>query len=127
MMASGNTTFINTSNLKRLKGRIRKKRVKVRNMFNRWLCVCVCVCVCVSCYSHVQLFATLWTAAHQAPLSMRVSRHEYWNGLPCLAPEDLPDPGIEPMSPALTVKFFSTEPPGKPPYVNDPTKIISLE
>ena len=47
MMASGNTTFINTSNLKRLKGRIRKKRVKVRNMFNRWLCVCVCVRVCV--------------------------------------------------------------------------------
>ena len=45
MMSKGNTSFRNTFNHKRLKGTIRKKRVKVRNMFNRWLCVCVCVCV----------------------------------------------------------------------------------
>ena len=47
MMSKGNTSFRNTFNHKRLKGTIRKKRVKVRNMFNRWLCVCVCVSVCV--------------------------------------------------------------------------------
>ena len=47
MMSKSNTSFRNTFNHKRLKGTIRKKRVKVRNMFNRWLCVCVCVCVCV--------------------------------------------------------------------------------
>ena len=47
MVSKGNTTFRNTFNQKGLKRTIRKKRVKVRNMFNRWLCVCVCVCVCV--------------------------------------------------------------------------------
>ena len=49
--------------------------------------------------SHVQLFVTLWTAVHQAPLSMGFSRQEYWSGLPCPSPGDLPDPGIEPESP----------------------------
>ena len=47
------------------------------------------------CFSHVQLFATLWTVAHQVPLSMRFSRQEFWSGLPCLPPGDLPDPGTE--------------------------------
>ena len=42
-----------------------------------------------------------WTVAYQAPLSMGFSRQEYWSGLPCLSPRDLPDPGIEPTSPAL--------------------------
>ena len=64
--------------------------------------------------SHVQLFVAPWSAAHQAPLSMGFSRQEYWSGLPFLAPGDLPDPGIEPMSPALAGGFFTTEPPGKP-------------
>ena len=62
-------------------------------------------------FSHVRLFATLWTVAHQAPLSMRFSRQEYWNGLPCPFPGDLPDPGIKPtsrMSPALAGRFFTT-------------------
>ena len=48
--------------------------------------------------SQVQLFATLWTIACQAPLSMGFSRKEYWNGLPCPPPGDLPDPGIKPAS-----------------------------
>ena len=48
--------------------------------------------------SHVQLFATPWTAARQAPLSMGFSRQEYWSGLPFPSPGDLPDPGIEPES-----------------------------
>ena len=46
----------------------------------------------------VQLCATLWTVACQAPLSMGFSRQEYWSGLPCAPPRDLPDPGIEPES-----------------------------
>ena len=64
--------------------------------------------------SHVQLFATPWTVAHQAPLSMEFSRQEYWSGLPFPSPRDLPNPGIEPMSPALAGGFFTTMPPGKP-------------
>ena len=51
--------------------------------------------------SCVQLFATLWTVAHQAPLYMGFSRQEYWSGLPFPYPGDLPDPGMEPGSPAL--------------------------
>ena len=52
------------------------------------MCVCVCVCVCIyiymlSCFSHVRLFTTLWTVAHQVPLSMGFSRQEYWSRLPC--------------------------------------------
>ena len=57
---------------------------------------------------------TLWTVAHQVPLSMKFSRQEYWSGLPIPSPGDLPDTGIEPWSPAWAGKFLSTEPPGKP-------------
>ena len=53
--------------------------------------------------SRVRLYVTPWTAAHQAPLSMGFSRQEDWSGLPCPPPGDLPDPGIEPRSPALQV------------------------
>ena len=66
--------------------------------------------------SCVWLFETPWTIARQAPLSMGFSRQEYWSGLPCPPPGDLPDPGIEPMSvasPALAGGFFTTAPPGK--------------
>ena len=49
--------------------------------------------------SRVQLFATLWTVAHQALLSLGFPRQEYWSGFPFPSPEDLPDPGIEPTSP----------------------------
>ena len=54
----------------------------------------------LSHFSRVQLFATPWTVAHQAPLSMGFSRQEYWSGLPCPPPEDRLNPGIEPVSPA---------------------------
>ena len=67
--------------------------------------------------SHVQLFVTLWTMAHQAPLFMGFSRQEYWSGLPFPSPGDLPNPGIElvcPVSPAFISRFFTTEPLGKP-------------
>ena len=52
----------------------------------------------LSHFSRVQLVATLWTVAHQAPLSMGFSREEYWSGLLCPSPGDLPDPGIKPSS-----------------------------
>ena len=57
---------------------------------------------------------TLWTGARQAPLSMGFPRQEYWSGLPFPSPGDLPDAGIELMSPALAGGFLRTEPPGKP-------------
>ena len=65
----------------------------------------------LSCFNRVQLFATLWNVVYQAPLSMGVSRQEYWSGLPFIPPGDLPDPGIEPpslVSPALAGGFFTT-------------------
>ena len=69
------------------------------------------MCV-LSHLSHIRLFATLQTVARQAPLTMGFSRQRYWSGLPCPPAGDLPDPGIEPMSPALAGGFFTTEPPG---------------
>ena len=56
--------------------------------------------------------ATPWTVVHQAPLSMGFPRPEYWSGLQLPSPGDLPDPGIKPVSPALTGGFFNSEPPG---------------
>ena len=55
----------------------------------------------VKSLSRVRLFATPWTVAYQALLSMGFSRQEYWSGLPFPSPGDLPDPGIEPRSPTL--------------------------
>ena len=63
--------------------------------------------------SCVRLFATLRTVAHQAPQSMGFSRQEYWSGLPFPSPGELPDPGIEPMSPALQADPLTSEPPGQ--------------
>ena len=59
-------------------------------------------------------FATPWAVAHQVSLSVGFSRQEYWSGLSFPSPEDLPDPGVEPMSPSVAGRFFSTELPGKP-------------
>ena len=62
-------------------------------------------------FSRAQLCETLWTVAHQAPLSLGFSRKEYWSGIPCLPPRNLPNPGTEPeslMSPALAGGFFTT-------------------
>ena len=70
--------------------------------------VCINVLILFSHSSHVQLFATLWTVAHQAPLSMGFSRQEYWSGLPFPSPGDLPHPVIEPVSPALAGRFFTS-------------------
>ena len=75
------------------------------------------VCIYVCMLSHVRLFAIPWTVTHHNPLSMRFCRQEYWSGLPFPPLGDLPDPGIESVSPvssALVGGFFTTEPPGKP-------------
>ena len=71
----------------------------------------------VKSLSRVRLFATPWTVAYQAPLSMAFSRQEHWSGLPFTPLGDLPDPGIKLVylaSPALAGGFFSTESLGKP-------------
>ena len=71
----------------------------------------------LSRFSHVQLFATLWTIALQAPPSMGFPRQEHWSGLPCPPPGDLPESGIEPtvlMTLALADGFLPLMPPGKP-------------
>ena len=57
---------------------------------------------------------TPWTEEPGRLQSMGFSRQEYWSGLPFPSPGDLPDPGAEPMTPALAGRFFITEPPGKP-------------
>ena len=68
----------------------------------------------VKSLSHVPLFATPWTIAYQAPLSMEFSRQAYWSGLPFPSPGDLPDPGIKPGSPTFQADALLSEPPGKP-------------
>ena len=81
------------------------------------------VCAVLSC---IWLFSTPRTVAHQVPLSLEFSRHEYWSGLPFSSPGDLPDPGIEPMSPAspaLASGFFTSVSPGKPLFSLDSTNI----
>ena len=73
-----------------------------RNLAQAWV---------LSHFGCVWLFAIPWTVARQAPLSMGFSRQEYGSGLPCPSPGDLPDPGIEPRSPALQADSLPSEPP----------------
>ena len=71
----------------------------------------------LNCFSHVRFFSTLWSIAHQTPLSVGFSRQEYWSGLPFPSLGDLPNPGIEPRSlipPAVAGRFLPLVPPGKP-------------
>ena len=83
-------------------------------LFPHLMYIFVCM---LSCFSHVQLFEMLWTVACQAALSMGFFWQEYWSGLTCPPPGDLPNPGIESMSlrsPELEGGFFTTSTPGKP-------------
>ena len=78
--------------------------------------VCVCMCMHAQPLKSCQIcFAMPWTVAHQAPLSMKFSRQEYWSGLPFSPSGDLPRPGIEPVVPVACIglagRFFTTEPP----------------
>ena len=71
---------------------------------------CGCVHACTQSLRCVQLFVTLWTVAYQSPLSMGFSRQEYWSGLPCPSPGDLPNPGVEPMSPVSLTLWADSSP-----------------
>ena len=71
----------------------------------------------VKLLSRVRLFSTPWTVAYQAPQSVEFSRQEYSSGLPFPSPGDLPNPGVEPGSPAFQADALPSEPPGKPIYI----------
>ena len=78
-------------------------------------CIHMCLCVYVHKHylhvlSHVRLFVTLWTVAHQASLSMEFSRQKYWSGKLFPFPGYLPNPGMEPRSPALQADSLPSEP-----------------
>ena len=80
-----------------------------------------------SCFSHAQLFATLCTVARQVPLSVGFSRQEYWSGLPCPPPGDLPDSGVDPTSPvapALLVDSLPVSHQGSPSSLLTPIQTI---
>ena len=78
---------------------------------HEWQACKLTIRACVlSCFSGVCPFATVWTVASQAPLSIGFSRQEYLSGLPCLPPGNLPDPVIKPASLALAGGLFTTEP-----------------
>ena len=76
--------------------------------------------------SHIQPFLTLWTVAYQEPLSVGFSKQEYWSGLPCPPPGDLPNSGMEPRSPALQADSLPFEPRGKPSKHKKTSKYKSL-
>ena len=80
--------------------------------------VCKCMYICI-CFSHSVLSdsVTLWTVAHQAHLSMRFFRWDYWSRLPFPPPGHLPDPGIKPVSPALQADSLPTEHQRRSEYV----------
>ena len=80
---------------------------------------CTGITFTVKSLSCIWLFETSWTVACQAPLSMGFSRQEYWRGLPFPSPRDLPNPQIEPVSPILADRFFTTESLGKPEITAD--------
>ena len=82
------------------------------------------VIVVVQSLSPVPFFATPWTVAHQAALSVGFPRQEYWSGLPFLSPRDLPNPGIEPRSPALQAGALPSQPLGKPQRSGEKNTLI---
>ena len=89
--------------------------VDLKKNFFKFIPLCpYCMACMLIRFSHVPLFATLWTVACQAPLSMAFSRQEHWSGFPCSPPEDLPYPWIEPpslTSPALAGRFVTISTP----------------
>ena len=87
--------------------------------------MCTMLLLLLSRISRVRLCAASQTAAYKAPPSLGFSRQEHWSGLPFPSPGDLPDPVIEPMSPALAGGFFTIEPPGKPK--NNPRQLCKTE
>ena len=94
--------------------------------YSEWLPCVILLYVCKLISQSCPSFATPWTAARQAPLSMGSSRQEYWSGLPFPSPGDLPNPRIESKSPALAGEFFTTEAPGKSCCLQNITIIFFL-
>ena len=111
----------------------------IRGILKDCHCCCCCCCfltilnhtsrrwvlngsVIAQLLSHVQLFATPWTPAHQVPLSMGFPRQEYWSGLSLPSLEAFLDPGIKSLFPALAGRFVTTETPGKPKQQYTPPK-----
>ena len=99
---------------------IREMQIKATKLTHH-----TCQNVVVQLLSCVQLFVIPWTVGHQVPLSMGFPRQEYWSRLQFPSPEDLPNPGVEPISPALASGFFIAEPPGKPICQNAIINIVS--
>ena len=106
--------------------RVPDPKARFSPSYSPWPVLC-CLLTLYSCtlnhFSHVQLFVTLWTVAHQAPLSTGFSRQEYWSGLPCLPSRDLSDLGIKPASLiflALAGRFLTPSTTWEAP----PTKIL---
>ena len=121
----GREEFLHLLDLELLQGRVGTTSYSF--LYPQWL-VHRSVHACVLSHFSCVPLCNLWTVAHQAPLSMRFSRHEYWSGLPFPPPGDLPNPGIEPMcpvSPALAGGFFTTEPPGKPSRAQRNSPVLS--
>ena len=90
-------------------------------------CLLTHACMRAQSLSCVQLFATPWTAVHQAPLSMGFSRQECWSGLSFPPPGDLPNPGIEPGSPTLQADSLLAESQGKSLHHLGSTLLISTD
>ena len=89
-------------------------RYRTCYIINESVCVCgVCVCVCARAHAHAHVQSIWLCNPMEAPRPMKFSRQGYWSRLPFPPPEDRPDPGIKPLSPALASGFFTTEPPGK--------------
>ena len=80
----------------------------------------------LSRFSRVRLCATPWTAAYQAPLSLGLPRQEYWSGWPFPFPEDLPDPEIEPRSPALQADSLPLSHQGRPSWLLGAARTVTL-
>ena len=99
----------------------------LRNGWNSKLYTAEPMCMHAQSLSRVWLSATPWTVAHQAFLSLGFSRQEYWSELPFPPPEDLPNQGIEPESPALAGGFFTTAPPNTHIYILPLIPIIFLK
>ena len=89
------------------------KVIQIANKYMKRCTISLVIKVKVKSLSRVQLLATPWTVVYQAPLSMGFSRQQSWSGLPFPSPGDLPNPGIEPTSPALQTDALPSEPPRK--------------
>ena len=86
-----------------------QRKLRKYDASQKYLVVSMCTHV-LSCFSHGQLFETLWTVTLQDPLFMGFSRQEYWSGLQCLPPGDLPDPGTESVTPAVLALWTDSLP-----------------